>query len=872
MKKLFTAFLFISNITIAQSTLFDAIKFKNIGPAVMGGRIVDLAINPSNPTQFYAAYATGGLWYTNNNGTSFTPIMDSAKTLNCGAIAVDWASETIWVGTGEVNASRSSYAGIGILKSTDKGKTWINIGLADSHHISKIEFNPKNTDELIVAVVGHLFTPNNERGIFKTWNNGKNWKKTLFVDENTGVIALCSSKTDAKIMYAATWDKNRKAWRFKGSGEGSGIYKSTDAGESWNLISTAMSGFPTGENIGRIGLYAFNSETIYAVLDNQNKRPNIKTDTDNDSNKAMIETNVIGCEIYKSTNGGTSWIKQNKDFIDDLYYSYGYYFANITVDPTNENRLYIGGVHLLFSDNGGATFKNISKDNVHSDHHITWVNPKNPNQVINGNDGGVNITYDNGDSWIKCNSHAVGQFYSVNVDTQENYNVYGGLQDNGVWCGPHNYEPSSFWHQSGTYPYQEIIGGDGMQVQIDSRNANIIFAGSQYGDYYKIDRATKKEERITPKNKKDEQKLRFNWQTPILLSSHNQDILYLGSNYLHRSMNQGETWEQISPDLTNGEKEGNISFGTITAISESKLNFGVLYVGTDDGKIQVSKDGGASWQLISSTLPQNLWVSHIASSQYKKERVYVTLNGFRNDDFKSYVYMSNDYGATWKNKASDKNSAVNVLIEDSEKEQILYLGTDNGLQISLNQGENWTDFSTDMPIVAVHDLVIQPKAKELVVATHGRSLYKVDLSKVQLLTSELLKKPFHLFKVENVTKLENWGSKRNAWSEIFEPKITIWYYSKDNTNLVITIKNKDNITVMTREIETKKNLENVDYNLIIPENTKYLLERKDSNIKIKKANNNKFYLPDGKYSIIIDDHSKLKSSTTFEILEDTNRQ
>ena len=867
MKKILFICLFVLSALNAQNTLFDQVKFKSIGPTVMSGRVVDLAINPENPIEFYVAYATGGVWYTNNNGTSFSPVMDTAPTINCGSIAVDWASGTIWVGTGEVNASRSSYSGIGLLKSSDKGKTWQNIGLQDSHHISRIWFNPNNINELVVGVVGHLFTPNVERGVFKTIDNGKTWKKTLFIDENTGVIDLSVSKTDSKIMFASTWEKDRKAWNFKGNGKGSGIYKSSDSGNSWALVSTPTSGFPTGENIGRIGVSVVNSETIYAVVDNQNNRPNTKTQTGKDANKAMFETNVIGCEIYKSINGGNVWTKQNKEFIDDLYYTYGYYFANIAVDPKNEKRIYIGGVNLIFSDDGGATFKNLSKDNVHSDHHVAWVNPKNSNHIINGNDGGVNITYDNGENWLKCNNQAVGQFYSINVDYKENYNVYGGLQDNGVWVGSNDYEQSPYWHQSGKYPYQEIIGGDGMQVQIDNRNPNIVFAGSQYGEYSKINRATDKIESITPRTKKEEEKLRFNWQTPILLSSHNQDILYLGSNFLHRSMNQGETWQKISPDLTKGKKEGNVSFATLTTISESKLNFGLLYVGTDDGNIQISKDGGTTWQLISQNLPQNLWVSRVVASKYKKERVYATLNGYRNDDFKSYLYVSEDYGTTWKSISSDKNSAANVVIEDTENQNILYLGTDTGLQISLNQGATWSKFSFGLPNVAVHDLIIQSKAKELIVGTHGRSLYKVDVSKIQLLTDELLKKPLHVFAIENVNKLDNWGSKWNVWSEVFEPKITIWYYLKDVSNVIITVKNKDGIVVMDRGSKAEKNLVSMEYDLSINNEVKKLIEKSDSKIKINEAKNKKFYLPAGKYTITIEDSLKLKESSNFEILE-----
>ena len=560
-----------------NQSLFQNVTFQNIGPTIMSGRVVDIDVNSENPTEFYVAYASGGLWYTNNNGMSFTPVMDTALTLNCGAIAVDWKSGTLWVGTGEINSSRSSYSGIGLLKSTDKGKTWINTGLFDSQHISKIILNPNNTNEVIVSVIGHLYTKNTERGIYKTSDGGKTWKQTLFINNETGVIDMTVAPDNATILYATSWQKDRKAYNFKGNGSGSGIYKSVDAGTTWQLLSTAGSGFPNDENVGRIGIASFNENIVYVVLDNQNKKPSIKTDKPKDANAALFETDVIGAEVYKSIDAGKTWKKVNENYIGDFYYTYGYYFGDITVDKTNSDRIYLTGVPLLFSGNGGKSFGAINGDNVHSDHHVLWIDPKNPNHIINGNDGGVNISYDNGANWTTCNSNAMGQFYAVNVDNQEPYNVYGGLQDNGVWAGPNNYYFSTEWQREGKYPYQRISGGDGMQVQIDNRNANIVYTGSQYGEYARIDRAKNKEVEITPKHKKDETPFRFNWQTPILLSQHNQDILYLGSNFLHRSMNQGDSWEAISPDLTNGKKEGNVSYGTITTISESPFQFGLLY-------------------------------------------------------------------------------------------------------------------------------------------------------------------------------------------------------------------------------------------------------------------------------------------------------
>ncbi|WP_258929635.1 hypothetical protein [Flavobacterium davisii] len=540
---------------LEKTSWFKSLIFQNIGPTIMSGRVVDIAVNPQKPTEFYVAYASGGLWYTNNNGNSFEPVSDSAPTQNCGSLAVDWNSGTIWLGTGEVNSSRSSYAGIGLLKSTDRGKTWQNIGLKDSHHISKIIVNPNNLDEIIVGVLGHLYTQNQERGVFKTIDGGKTWKQTLFVNEESGAIDLTYTPNNFSIQYASVWQRDRKAWHFLGNGISSGIYKSTDGGATWNCVTNNDSGFPHNEGIGRIGLASYNENIVYAILDNQNKRPNIAKLKTKDPNETPLEVDVIGAEVYKTEDGGKLWVKTNQKYIDDLFYTYGYYFANIAVDKNNQNKIFIGGVPLVTSEDGGKTFKSIQGENTHADHHVVWINPHNPNHIINGNDGGINISYDAGKNWVKCNNQAVGQFYSVNVDEQEPYNVYGGLQDNGVWVGPSNYTHSLDWQQEGQYPYQFLSGGDGMQVQIDNRNPHIVITGSQFGYYQRIDRAKNKSVTITPKSKKEEIAYRFNWQTPILLSSHNQDIAYIGSNFLHRSMNQGDTWEIISPDLTKGTKK-----------------------------------------------------------------------------------------------------------------------------------------------------------------------------------------------------------------------------------------------------------------------------------------------------------------------------
>ncbi len=898
---------------MANTSLVKNIPLKNIGPAIMSGRVVDLDVNPNDPTEFYVAYASGGLWHTESNGISFTPILDSSETQNIGDIAVDWSNGTIWVGTGENNSSRSSYAGIGILKSEDGGKTWQNMGLSDSHHIGRILINPQNPDEVVIGATGHLYSQNEERGVYKTTDGGKTWTRTLFVNNETGIIDVACSPNNFNIQYASAWQKDRKAWNFTGNGASSGIYKSVDAGTTWNLVSTAESGFPTGEGVGRIGLDVFDDNTAYAVHDSQFRRDKKNTDKkkehgltkeefktmsketflalDNDklndflktnnfqekyraenvknmvrdgavqpidlakylenANSLLFDTPVIGAEVYRSDDAGVTWKKMNEDYIDDLVYSYGYYFGQVRVDPKDVDKIYLAGVPLIMSKDGGNTFESIGKENVHSDHHALWINPNKSGHLINGNDGGVNITYDYGVTWMKNNAPSVGQFYAINVDNDEPYNVYGGLQDNGVWKSAHNSTDDNRWHSSGKNPWQSIMGGDGMQVQIDNRNSNIVYTGFQFGNYFRLNLAKQKNTRIQPKHELGEAPYRFNWQTPILLSPHNQDILYLGGNKLHRSMNQGDDWAAISNDLTLGGKKGNVAYGTLTTISESTFQFGLIYVGSDDGLVHVTKNGGGSWEAISDSFPKQLWVSEVAASKHKKERVYATLNGYRWDDFTPYVFASDDYGKTWKDISGGiPASPVNALVEDPENENLLFIGTDNGLYVSFNRGDSWELFQNGMPNVAVHDLVIQPRDKHLLVGTHGRSIYKADISNLQKVNPTVLNDNLHVFKVENIKHSKRWGNSWSSWGKPHTPGLDVTFYSKAPANFQTSVQTLNGVEVSATEIDAAKGLNILSYDVAFTKEGKknYLKKNKT---KLNEAKNGKTYLPKGKYVVKI---------------------
>jgi photosystem II stability/assembly factor-like uncharacterized protein len=786
---------------LQNASLLNSISFRSIGPSVMSGRVSDLDVNPADPTEFYVAYSSGGLWYTANNGQSFTPVFDSVDVLTIGDIAVNWKTGTIWVGTGEVNSSRSSYAGIGVYKSADKGKTWKWVGLPDSHHIGKIQLHPTDENIAWVAVLGHLYSANAERGVYKTTDGGATWNKTLFIDNNTGAIDLDINPQNPNELFAAAWYRTRSAWNFAASGKTSGIYKSTDGGNTWSLITKGGSGFPQGDILGRIGIvvYPKNPQIVYAILDNQQAKPDTaKKDTLvyalNEINvltkegferlesrridtllkrnrlsgrysakqlKDMVatgqlkpnalydylfvntgfEATPIGAEVYRSDNGGQSWRKTNEKEIP-INFTYGYYFGKIYVSPYNPDKVYALGFTSQVSTDGGKTWKNMDKNSVHADHHALWVNPQKDSHLVNGNDGGVNITYDNGDHWFKANTPSVGQFYAVTVDAAKPYNVYGGLQDNGVWWGPSTNRESTGWHANGDYPFKSIMGGDGMQVQVDNRDNLTTYTGFQFGNYSRLNRQSPRgtAKRITPSHSMGEKPYRFNWQAPILLSQHNQDIVYFGGNKFFRSMNRGDSMVSLG-DLTRGDKGGNVPYGTITTITESPLRFGLLYGGTDDGNIQLTKDGGYSWTLVNNkpskatdaNLVAGLWVSRVTASKFKEPRVYASLNGYRFDDFAPYLYVSEDYGSAWKQIGTDlPMEPINVVKEDPTNENIIYVGTDGGLYVSFNRGQSFMLWNGGLPrSVPVHDIVIQERENEIVLGTHGRSLYIAKLDDVQ---------------------------------------------------------------------------------------------------------------------------------------------
>ncbi|MDX2281138.1 MAG: glycosyl hydrolase [Saprospiraceae bacterium] len=906
--------------SMTAQTLLPDLEPQNIGPSVFSCRITDVDVDPADPTHFYAAYASGGLWYTESNGTHFTPVFENQASMTIGDIAVDWKNNILWVGTGEANSSRSSYAGTGIYRSSDGGKTWEHRGLSESHHIGRIILHPTNPNIVWVAVLGHLYSPNPDRGVYKTTDGGLTWERTLFVDQQTGAIDLCLDPVEPATMYAATWERSRSAWNFNGAGAGSGIWKSTDSGQNWQKISGKGHGFPDGAFAGRIGLTAGikNGKTIlYASIDNQTpnepkvdeeekgltndqlraisvadfiKLPDekladfLKTNQFptqynakkiknmvekgkitpitlveylEDANTNLFNTDYPGAEVYRSEDGGQNWTKTHSEPLKNINFSYGYYFSNIRCAPNDPDQVYLLGYMIIRSADGGKTWKNIQGDNVHADHHALWVNPARPGHLVNGNDGGLNLSWDNGKSWTKCNNPPVGQFYAIAVDDATSYNVYGGAQDNGVWVGPSDYVASTEWHQNGQYPYKFLLGGDGMQVAVDTRDNNTVYTGFQFGNYFRINKTTGRQKFISPKHDLGERPLRFNWQTPIHLSKHNQDVLYLGANRLYRSFDQGDHWEAISSDLTKGGKKGNVPYGTLTSIHESALKFGLLYTGSDDGLVYVSRDGGNNWNNISAQLPSDLWVSRVQASAHVQARVYVSLNGYRWDDFTAYLYCSDDYGQNWVRLGMDLPAEpINVVREDTENPDLLYVGTDHGLYISIDRGKTFQMVGGQFPHTPVHDLVVQAKAKELVIGTHGRSMYKMNVAPLQALTPEVLAAPLWLFNLENVAFSRSWG-RISPWEEQKPESYPIYYHAAAAGDVRWEVRTKAGLVLNSGTLNSKKGFNTFTFDLTLQESAlkpyqKWLKENAPDDKKastLKKADDGKYYLQKGVYTV-----------------------
>jgi len=729
---------------MAESSQYKDLEWQFVGPLNVSGRCTDVEVVAPKGKNYtvYVASASGGVWKTENEGTSWEPIFDRAASASIGDIALDPSNpDVLWVGTGEANIFRSSQSGSGIYKTNDQGKTWSFMGLENSLTISRIIVHPQNSNVVWVAVSGNEWTPNKERGVYKTTDGGKLWEKILYVNELTGANDLVIHPTNPDILYATTWQRIRKKWndpRNEPGYDGSGIWKTTNGGDDWSPVNN---GLPEARYRGRTGIdiARSNPDVLYAFVDNYDI---IRKGEDDESDSyGRPKGGVIkGSVIFRTDNGGEKWTQVSgqtekmKKYMERHSATYGWVFGQMRVDPNDENTIYTMGLALNVSNDGGKTFKRLR--GMHGDHHGLWIDPDNSNYLVNTNDGGICVSYDKGTNW-RCfiKELPLAQFFNVAVDTEEPFHVYGSIQDHGSRRGV--VDLSRGRNNIPAVDFEYAPGGEGSNHVIDPRDPNLVYSAGFYGTLFRSDLTKNRREQtkmIMPKTYKNEPKLRGQWLAPFILSPHNPDIVYHGMQYLFRSLDKGSTWERISPDLTynDPEKYGDIQYQTIFSISESPLKYGLLYAGTDDGRIHITKNGGKNWNEITSGLMKNKWISRVVASEDKMSRVYLTQNGKRDDDFSPYVWKSENYGKTWNNiTANIPLGPVNVIREDPSDEKILYVGTDTGVFTSTDRGKSWSVLG-DIPTVYVQDLVIQQRDNILVIATHGRGIWAIDISPVNI--------------------------------------------------------------------------------------------------------------------------------------------
>ncbi len=758
-----------------DESFFDRLAWRNLGPFRAGGWTTDVAV-PDSPLRshlytFYVGTRNGGVWKTTNNGTTFEPIFDRQDALSIGAVAVAPSNENIvWVGTGEAYNARSSYSGDGVYKSVDGGKNWLKLGLADSHHIARILIHPKNPDIVYVAAMGHLFGRSEERGVFKTADGGKTWRKTLFVDSNTGVIDLVLNRRDPESLFAATYEKTRTAWDLDIGGPGSGIYMTTDGAKKWTRLS---GGLPSGR-LGRIGidLYQANPKILYAVIENANPRKPTEAEAAADKDRPKPPERVIGNEIYRTEDGGRSWKKTHDDKLSPGSKA-AYSFNMIRIDPGNPNHILITSDSIPNSEDGGKTWLDLSWPpkrmfpKAFGDVRNVWWDPQNPQRIIMVSDGGLHVSYDGGRTTDHYLNLPADEFYAIDADMEDPYNVYGGLQDHDSWRGP-----SNGWSGSVTVADWVTVGtGDGMYNRVDQTDSRWLYNTSQFGDHQRVDQKTRTRTSITPRRPKGQPPLRWNWNPPIVISPNNSMTIYTGAQVLLRSLNRGDTWQEVSRDLTTNDASkqfgrGNIQFCTITTISESPITPGVIWAGTDDGKVQVTRNGGVEWTDATQALskagaPADRWVSRVLASFHDAGTAYVAKTGFRNDDFEPYLYRTTDFGATWTALGANlPGRPVNVVVEDRSNRNLLFAGTDGGVFVSIDAGGRWTRMKGNMPSVPVHDMLVHPRENDLIAGTYGRGIWIADVSVLQQLDGKTLAEDVHLFDIEPRTPLREsgWGN------------------------------------------------------------------------------------------------------------------
>jgi photosystem II stability/assembly factor-like uncharacterized protein len=693
-------------------SLFSGIRPRNIGPAGMSGRVTAFAVDPRNENVFYVGTASGGLWKTINAGTTFTPIFDNEAVASVGALAIDpQRPDIIWAGTGEGNPRNSVTGGYGIYRSNDGGRTWKCMGLELTRYIHRIIINPVNPDIIYVGAIGNPWGPHTERGFYRSTDGGSTWQKMLFTNETSGVADMVMDPSSPGKIFVAMWDHQRWPWFFRSSSAGSGLWLTRDGGDTFEKLHE---GLP--EDVGRIGLAIAASDPDYVY--------------------AWVESKSSA--IYRSTDGGVNWEKRGERNIGNR----PFYYAELYVDPQNENRIYtlFSGVNV--SDDGALTFDRRTAESVHLDHHAWYIDPLNPDRMLDGNDGGMGITYDRGVTWRHIENLPVGQFYHINVDNEIPYNIYGGLQDNGSWRGP-----AYAWYNGPLINemYDFLIGGDGFDAMPVPGDSRYCYAQSQGGALRRLDVLTGWSKSIRPTADEGD-KLRFNWNSALAQDPFDKNTIYYGSQFVHKSSDRGDTWTRISPDLTTNDpekqkqdKSGGITTDatgaenhcTIITISPSPVRKGLIWAGTDDGMIQVTNDDGISWKITSQNIkgmPRNGWVAQVTASSHDAGEAFAVVNDYRQGDNAAYLYRTRDYGKSWQRIIDDTDVWGYVLsfAQDPVEPKLMFAGTEYGLYVSFDAGDNWNKWTSGYPTVSTYDMVIHPSEHDLVIATFGRAVWILD--------------------------------------------------------------------------------------------------------------------------------------------------
>ena len=795
-----------------ESEALRASRWRSLGPATMGGRISDIAVDPQNSYTYYIGLATGGIMKTANNGGTWDAVFEHESVASIGALAIAPSdSKIVWAGTGEPNGRNSSAWGDGIYKSIDSGRTWKNMGLKDTQSIGRVIIDPKDPDTVYVAAVGHLWGPNKERGVYKTTDGGKTWQASLTVNADTGAVDLAMG--DKGILFAAMYQRRRMPWGFSGVNPGSALYKSADSGKTWKKLA---SGLPA-KNIGRIGIAVSPDKPniVYAVIESPAG-----------GSGGIDDTNSKYGGVFRSDDSGETWKRQSGTA------PRGFYFGQIRVEPTHPDRVYVLGFEVSVSDDGGKTFRADGSRGVHSDMHAMWIDPARPNRLLLGGDGGLFTTYDRARTWEHINNFAGGEFYEVSVDNRQPYWCYGGLQDNGSWGGP-----SALKSYGGptNADWLNLNGGDGFYVLTDPYDPDIVYAESQGGGLSRIDRALGRRASFNPATPEGAQSYRFNWNTPVFVSHYDRDAVYIGGNQLFKWTKKGTEWETVSPDLSkkHGERitaggSGAETYGTIVTLSESPRQRGIVWAGTDDGNIQVTTDSCETWTDATKNLPekvQDYYVNRVEASHFVAARAYAAIDGHRHDDMKTYLFVTENYGKSWQSCANDlpKDSPVKAIREDPINPNVLFAGTEFGAFYTYDRGQHWRRMDQGLPTVSVNDFAIQPRDHALVAATHGRSLYVLDnITPLEEMTADVQKEEIHLFAIapaaEYIPSYEGRGGAREFQAEgkSAEAEIVYWQKSLVDEAPKITVTDAKGKTMATFAGERFPGLRTVRWDLRQP--------------------------------------------------------